>query len=84
MGVLRIDLGETTEVGLARLAERTGASVERLAVEALERFVADETVTVEGIERALEDARHGRVVPHEEVASEVERLIAEDTGGSIA
>lgn len=75
MGVLKLTLPQHAEDGLARLAARTGASPEAVPGEAVERFVAEELATIEGIERALEDIRHGRLVPHERVRSEIESLL---------
>ena len=46
-----------------------------MASEAVERFVAEELATIEGIERALDDMRHGRVIAHERVSKEVDGLL---------
>jgi predicted transcriptional regulator len=75
MGILKLTLPQHAEDGLARLAERAGASAEAVASEAIERFVAEELSTIEGIERALEDVRQGRLVPHEQARSEINSLL---------
>ena len=75
MGVLKLTLPQHAEEGLARLAARAGASAEAGASEALEHFVAEELAIIAGIERGLDDMRQGRLVPHEEVMRDVERLL---------
>jgi predicted transcriptional regulator len=75
MGVLKLNLPAAAERGLARLAAQTGSSAEVMASEAVERFVAEELATIEGIERALDDMRHGRVIAHERVSKEVDGLL---------
>ena len=75
MGVLKLNLPAAAERGLARLAAQTGSSAEVMASEAVERFVAEELATIDGIERALDDMRHGRVIAHERVSKEVDGLL---------
>lgn len=54
MGVLKLTLPRHVESGLARLAERAGASPEAVASEAIERFVAEELAIVESISETVE------------------------------
>ena len=75
MGVLKLELPQQAEDGLARLAARAGISAEAVASEALEHFVAEELAIIEGIERGLDDMRQGRLVPHEEVMRDVDNLL---------
>lgn len=76
---LVVRLTPELEDGLERLAARAGQSAEAVAAQALERFVSDELEIVRQIERGLDDLRNGRVVPHEQVTADIERLLG---GGS--
>ena len=63
------------EEGLAKVAARRGISAEGVATEAVEWFVKDELAVVDGIERALDDMRQGRVVQHDDVMANVMAVI---------
>jgi predicted transcriptional regulator len=76
MGVLKLELPQQAQDGLARLATRAGIPAEAVASEALEHFVAEELAIMEGFERGLDDMRQGRLVSHEEVMRDIERLHA--------
>lgn len=75
MGVLKLELPQQAEDGLARLAARAGIPAEAVASEALEHFVAEELAIIEGIERGLEDMRQGRLVSHDEVMRDIDNLL---------
>jgi predicted transcriptional regulator len=75
MGVLKLELPQQAQDGLARLAARAGISAEAVASEALRHFVAEELAIIEGIERGLDDMRQGRLVSHEEVMRDVDDLL---------
>lgn len=51
---------------LSRLAEHTNRSLSFLAGQAITDYAERELAIVEGIERGLDDAREGRLIPHDE------------------
>ena len=60
---------------LGKLAERTRRTKSFLAGEAIAGYVERELEIVAGIERGLDDMKVGRVVPHEDVMSDIEVTI---------
>lgn len=75
--VLSVRLPTAVKEQLDRLAEGTSRSKSYLAAEAIEAFVERELAIIEGIQEGLADAAAGRVVPHETVMADLERIIAE-------
>ena len=65
---------------LARLAEHTNRSLSFLAGQAIADYAERELAIVEGIQRGLDDARAGRVVPHDEAMRRLDRAIDEAAG----
>ena len=61
---------------LEAIARETRRSKSFLANEAIERYVQTESEIIEGIRRGMEDARAGRVVPHDEAMRRVRATIA--------
>jgi predicted transcriptional regulator len=60
---------------LARLAEHTNRSLSFLAGQAIADYAERELEIVEGIERGLDDAKAGRVVPHDEAMRRLDEAI---------
>ena len=79
---LSIRLASTLKTDLDRLARATKQTKSFLAAAAVEAYVARELEIIEGIERGLVDTNAGRVVPHEQVATEVLEAIEAITGRS--
>lgn len=65
---------------LARLAEHTNRSLSFLAGQAIADYAERELAIVEGIGRGLEDAKAGRVVPHDEAMRRLYQAIDEAAG----
>jgi predicted transcriptional regulator len=61
---------------LGRLAESTNKTETALATKAIADYVKRELDIIEGIKRSLEDAKAGRVVPHDQAMTELEATIA--------
>ncbi|MEM1154431.1 MAG: CopG family ribbon-helix-helix protein [Pseudomonadota bacterium] len=59
------------------LADSTQRTKSFLAAQAIEKYVARELAIIQGIERAREDVQAGRVVSHEQVQSDIAKIIAE-------
>lgn len=75
--VLSVRLPTAVKDRLDRLAEGTSRSKSYLAAEAIEAFVERELAIIEGIREGMADVAAGRVVPHETVMADLERIIAE-------
>lgn len=60
---------------LARLAEHTNRSLSFLAGQAIADYAERELAIVEGIEVGMEDAKAGRVVPHDEAMQRLRKAI---------
>lgn len=73
--IKRIVLPPAAAKALTAFAERIGQDPQALAAEAIERFIADEEPIVEAILEGLEDIRNGRTVSHEDVMSDLDRII---------
>lgn len=79
---LSIRLAPALKRDLGRLARVTKRTKSFLAAEAVEAYVARELEIIEGIERGLADMRAGRVVPHEQVVTEMHQAIEAATSRS--
>lgn len=60
---------------LSRLAEHTNRSLSFLAAQAIADYAERELAIVEGVEQGLEDARKGKVVPHDEAMRRLRAVI---------
>ncbi len=60
---------------LGKLANQTRRTKSFLAGEAIAGYVERELEIVAGIERGLADMKAGRVVPHEEVMTEIDAIV---------
>jgi predicted transcriptional regulator len=61
---------------LARLASNRGQSKPALVREALAEYVITAKAFEAAVEEGLADIREGRLVDHDEVVAEIERLLA--------
>jgi predicted transcriptional regulator len=73
---LSIRLAPKTKQRLGRLARQTKRTKSFLAGEAIESYVERELAVVEGIERALADAKSGNVVTHDAAMRRIRATIA--------
>lgn len=64
---------------LSRLAEHTNRTLSFLAGQAIADYAERELAIVEGIEQALEDARNGRVVSHDEAMRRIDEAMERGT-----
>ena len=71
-----VRLSGRTKDRLGELAGHTRRTRSFLAAEAIDAYVERELAIVEGIERAREDVRGGRLVPHEEVVRHAQAIVA--------
>ncbi|WP_298288355.1 CopG family ribbon-helix-helix protein [Novosphingobium sp.] len=62
---------------LGRLAQGTRRTKSFLAAEALDAYVNRELEIIEGIQRGLADMAAGRVIPHDEVMAQADKIIAD-------
>ena len=71
---------------LGRLAKQTRRTNSYLAGEAIAQYVQSELEIIEGINRGLEDAKAGRVVPHDQamrrLRATVERAVKRTARGA--
>ena len=74
---ITVRISPETKAELDRLAALTRRSRSFLAADALTRYLGEELEIVDGILAGLADADAGRVVPHEEVVADLERIIAQ-------
>jgi len=72
---LTVRLPAETKERLAALASLTRRTSSFLAAEAIAGYVAREMAIVAAVERGREDARAGRVIPHDAVMCEVRAAI---------
>jgi predicted transcriptional regulator len=70
-----VRLSHHTKEQLTLLAERTRRTRSFLAAEAIAEYVARQLEIVEAIEAGRNDARAGRVVPHDDVMDEAKAVI---------
>ena len=76
---LTVRLSEETKQKLGLLAEQTQRTKSFLAGEAIAAYVERELAIISGIQRGLDDARAGRVVPHEEAMQQIRDTIERAT-----
>jgi predicted transcriptional regulator len=74
---MEVQLSDDTQAKLSRLAAARGSDAERLAREAIERFVDYDEWFIREVETGLASAEEGAVLTHEEVGARLERQIAE-------
>ena len=72
---ITVRISQASRGKLDRLADLTRRRRSYLVAEALEYYLASELEIVEGIQRGLEDARAGRIIPHEQVMAELRSII---------
>jgi predicted transcriptional regulator len=77
---LTVRLTPKVKQRLGRLARQTRRTRSFLAGEAIASYVERELDIVAGIERGLEDAAAGRVVPHAQVMRRIHATIARARG----
>ncbi len=70
-----VRMNQSLKADLDLLAKHTNRSKSYLAAEAISGFVARELALAEGIERAREDFKAGRVVEHEEAMARIKAVI---------
>ncbi|WP_312797783.1 CopG family ribbon-helix-helix protein [Tianweitania sp.] len=70
-----------TKEKLDRIAVHTRRSKSFLAGEAIAAYVDRELEIIEGVTRALEDAKAGRVVSHEQAVTEMRQLLGKGKQG---
>jgi predicted transcriptional regulator len=80
---ITVRLPVETKAKLDRLAELTERSRSYLASEALDIFVRQELLIVEGVLEGLADVKAGRVFTSAEVQAEMEQVIAEAGTSSV-
>lgn len=74
---MTIRVSAETKRKLERIAADTRRSKSFLAGEAISAYVDRELDIIEGIKRGMADVEAGRVVPHDLVATEARRIIAD-------
>jgi predicted transcriptional regulator len=72
---IKVYVDAETKDKLQRLAHATGRSRSHVAAKAVSAYVARELEIAEGIQRALDDVRAGRVIPHGEAMAEAYAII---------
>jgi len=72
---LTVRVSPEVKESLGKLAEQTQRTKSFLAGEAIAGYVERELEIVAGIERGIDDMRAGRVVPHEEVMSDIDAIV---------
>jgi predicted transcriptional regulator len=78
---IRVRLSAEITEKLSKLANDTGRTKASLAAEAVAAYVDRELEIVKGIKFGLDDARAGRLVPHEQVTAEAREIIAKTKRG---
>ena len=73
---MEVHLNPDVQAKLARLAAERGSDAERLAREAIERFVDYDEWFITRVEKGLAAADRGELLTHEEVGERVERLLS--------
>jgi predicted transcriptional regulator len=83
---LTVRLPSKVKNQLGRLAKQTRRTNSYLAGEAIAQYVQSELEIIEGINRGLEDAKAGRVVPHDQamrrLRATVERAVKRTARGA--
>jgi RHH-type transcriptional regulator, rel operon repressor / antitoxin RelB len=75
--VVSVRLDKATKARLDKLAAATRRSKSYLAAEAIEEFLAIQEWQIAGIEKAIESADRGELVPHEEAMAQINAMLAE-------
>jgi predicted transcriptional regulator len=70
---MEVQLSVEQEAELSRIADEMGRSVDELAREAVERYIAEEAHFRAAVQAGLDDAARGNFVPTSEVWAAVER-----------
>lgn len=73
---MTIRLSRDTKDALGRIAAVTRRTNSYLAAEAIEAFVAQEQVIVDGVQVGLDDLKAGRTVDHDAAMARLEATIA--------
>ena len=73
---LTVRLPAQVKKRLSRLAARTRRTRSYLAGEAIADFVERETAIIDAIQEGVDDAKAGRVIPHDQVMAEMDAIIA--------
>jgi predicted transcriptional regulator len=73
---MEVKISPELEAKLQRIAEQQGRDSESLVNEALEHFVGHQEWFVREVEAGLAQVRDGQTIPHEEVVTRMESLIA--------
>ena len=72
---LTIRLTPKMKEQLGKLADATDRTKSFLAAEAISQYVARESAIIEGINRGLDDAKAGRLVPHDVAMARLDATI---------
>jgi predicted transcriptional regulator len=73
---MEVKISPELQAKLQRIAEQRGRDSESLVNEALEQFVGHEEWFVREVKAGLAQVRDGLTLPHEEVVTRMEALIA--------
>jgi len=63
------------EARLSQIASHNGVDTAELLIDAATRLVEDDSRFLAGIERGIEQAERGELIPHEQVRARIERLL---------
>jgi predicted transcriptional regulator len=74
---MEVRLNPDVQARLARLAAERGSNAERLAQEAIERFVDCDEWFIREVEKGLAQIDRGEVLTHDEVGARIEKLLTE-------
>ena len=75
---MEIHLNPDVQDKLSRIAAARGSNAERLAREAIERFVNYDEWFIREVEKGLAAADRGELLTHEEVGMRLEKRLAEN------
>lgn len=67
---------------IGKLAEETDRTPSAVAQRGLSEYVDHQLWMIEEVERAREDFREGRTVPHDEAMARIDGIIARHKGGA--
>jgi predicted transcriptional regulator len=73
---MEVKISPALQAKLQRIADQQGRDSESLVNEALEHFVGHREWFVREVEAGLAQVRDGQTLPHEEVVTRMESLIA--------
>ncbi len=74
---MEVHLNPEVQAKLSRMAAARGSDAERLAREAIERFVDYDEWFIGEVEKGIASADRGQSLSHEEVGARLEKRIAE-------